>query len=426
MPPVMPSMYSRIPGLYSLCKAAGGGPLRRLDGAGDARRIRRGQGDDPPEQHRDERRQPRAVAGSEFLAGHRPFDEPFEEGRDGRREKLQVVQLILLAVEDDADEEVEQVGLVGEDLAAALEDRVHLPRQRLLAGDRLAERAVDLGHGLVEDELEQGGLGGGVVVERHGGDADVGGDRPHAGAAVAVLRERGAGRSHHAQRGVRHRPVYEGARRSRNAATPSRWSSVRNSSCRDEDTQRPSSVQSGSSARRSPSLSLRTASGGLAAMRAASSCAAGTSWSWETTRLTRPMSRARPASRISPVKSSSAARSRPTRPARRPIPATSEHRPRRTKSSPNLACSDATRMSAMRASSIPQPTAAPFTAAITGTFVDSSASASGVSRGSERVTWLLPSTMTARTSSPEQNAGSAPVITRHRAAVPRTACSSSS
>ena len=60
------------------------------------------------------------------------------------------------------------------------------------------------------------------------------------------------------------------------------------------------------------------------------------------------------------------------------MPATSQHNPRFTNNSPNFAFSDATRMSAINASSIPQPTAAPLTAAITGTSVRSSASAAGV------------------------------------------------
>ena len=51
------------------------------------------------------------------------------------------------------------------------------------------------------------------------------------------------------------------------------------------------------------------------------------------------------------------------------MPAMSVHRPRSTNSSPNLAFSDATRMSAMSDSSIPHPTAAPFTAATMGTLV---------------------------------------------------------
>ncbi len=65
---------------------------------------------------------------------------------------------------------------------------------------------------------------------------------------------------------------------------------------------------------------------------------------------------------------------------------------------------------------MPQPTAAPLTAATTGTFVCSSASAAGVRRGrfsSESVGRSGPA-MISLTSSPEQKAGSAPVITRQR------------
>ena len=66
-----------------------------------------------------------------------------------------------------------------------------------------------------------------------------------------------------------HRPWYTGGRFSRKDATPSRWSSVRNSSARLADTHAPSSRQSGSRARRRPAFSRCTASGGLAAMRRA-------------------------------------------------------------------------------------------------------------------------------------------------------------
>ena len=77
---------------------------------------------------------------------------------------------------------------------------------------------------------------------------------------------------------------------------------------------------------------------------------------------------------------------------------------------------------------MPQPTAAPFTAAMTGTSVCRSASAAGVSRGSARSpldTRSPAPAITCLTSSPEQNAGSAPVTTRQRAAVDRTASVSS-
>ena len=112
-----------------------------------------------------------------------------------------------------------------------------------------------------------------------------------------------------------------------------------------------------------------TASGGLAAIRSAMTMATSSRSSWGTTRLTRPISLAVAASITSPVNTISAARSRPTSWARRPMPAMSVHRPRKTNSSPNLAFSDATRMSAMSDSSIPHPTAAPFTAATMGTLV---------------------------------------------------------
>ena len=122
-------------------------------------------------------------------------------------------------------------------------------------------------------------------------------------------------------------------------ATPSRWSSVWNSSPSDDDTHAPSSSQSGSRARRRPALSRCTASGGLAAIapgqlhrrRAAAR-------SWGTTRPTRPMRRASAASMTSPVNSSSAARSRPTscgQPAEAGDVASTS--PRSTNSSPNLA-----------------------------------------------------------------------------------------
>ena len=110
------------------------------------------------------------------------------------------------------------------------------------------------------------------------------------------------------------------------------------------------------------------------------------------------------------------------------MPAMSVHSPRSTNSSPNLAFSEATRRSAIIASSIPQPTAAPLTAATTGTLVCRIASAAGVSRGVviTGLSRFSPPAITARTSSPEQNAGSVPVITRHRAVVARTAASSRS
>ena len=70
-------------------------------------------------------------------------------------------------------------------------------------------------------------------------------------------------------------PVKFGARFSRKLLTPSRWSSVWNSSARLVLTQRPSSFQSGSTAWRSPRLIACTASGGLAAIRSASAIAVG-------------------------------------------------------------------------------------------------------------------------------------------------------
>jgi hypothetical protein len=86
-------------------------------------------------------------------------------------------------------------------------------------------------------------------------------------------------------------------------------------------------------------------------------------------------------------------------------------------------------MSAISASSMPQPTAAPFTAAITGTSVSSSAAAAGVSRGSGAgppcASCSPTGAISTLTSSPAQNAGSAPVITRQRDVVVRTASSSS-
>ena len=70
---------------------------------------------------------------------------------------------------------------------------------------------------------------------------------------------------------------------------------------------------------------------------------------------------------------------------------------------------------------MPHPTAAPLTAAMTGTSVRSSTPAAGVRRGvrSRLVNSLLAATITCFTSSPEQKAGSRPVITRHRAVVVR-------
>ena len=82
----------------------------------------------------------------------------------------------------------------------------------------------------------------------------------------------------------------------------------------------------------------------------------------------------------------------------------------------------------MTASSMPQPTAAPLTAATTGTSVCRRASAAGVSRGSKARSLDTRSPadfMITFTSSPLQKAGSAPVMTRQRAEVSRTACSSS-
>lgn len=78
---------------------------------------------------------------------------------------------------------------------------------------------------------------------------------------------------------------------------------------------------------------------------------------------------------------------------------------------------------------MPQPTAAPLTAAITGTSVCSNASAAGVSAGSRASSLATRSpapAITCLTSSPEQNAGSAAVMTKQRAVVVRTAASSSS
>ncbi len=85
-------------------------------------------------------------------------------------------------------------------------------------------------------------------------------------------------------------------------------------------------------------------------------------------------------------------------------------------------------MSPISASSMPQPTAAPLTAAITGMFVLRMASAAGVRRGvvMTGLSRFSPPPMISRTSSPEQNAGSAPVMTMARACDWRTAVSSSS
>jgi hypothetical protein len=85
-------------------------------------------------------------------------------------------------------------------------------------------------------------------------------------------------------------------------------------------------------------------------------------------------------------------------------------------------------MSAMSASSMPQPIAGPLTAATTGMSVVSSACAACVMRGSARSSAAMRSpaaAITCFTSSPEQKAGSAPVMMRQRAVEPRTAASSS-
>jgi len=77
---------------------------------------------------------------------------------------------------------------------------------------------------------------------------------------------------------------------------------------------------------------------------------------------------------------------------------------------------------------MPQPTAAPLTAAITGTSVASSAAAAGVMRGaraSASAGGPDGPAMICFTSSPEQKAGSAPVTTRQRAVQRRTASRSS-
>ena len=100
-----------------------------------------------------------------------------------------------------------------------------------------------------------------------------------------------------------------------------------------------------------------------------------------------------------------------------------EIKPRLMKSSAKTARSDASRMSAKRASSIPQPTAGPFTAAITGFSHSSAAIAAGV--GSRLMTGvLLPRcspVIISLTSSPEQKAGSAPVTITQRTASSRVA-----
>ena len=111
----------------------------------------------------------------------------------------------------------------------------------------------------------------------------------------------------------------------------------------------------------------------------------------------------------------------------RASPATWQHRPRFTNRSPNFARSEAIRMSAMSASSMTQPTAAPLTAAVIGTSVRNRLQAAGVRRGSRspRRRSALAATITCLTSSPEQDTGSRPVITRHRAVVVSTASASS-
>ena len=88
-------------------------------------------------------------------------------------------------------------------------------------------------------------------------------------------------------------------------------------------------------------------------------------------------------------------------------------------SSANFARSEAMRMSAKRASSMPQPTAAPLTAAITGLSHSSAAMAAGVGCGVAAAgaaggrAWPV---IISLTSSPEQKAGSAPVTMTQRTA----------
>ena len=112
---------------------------------------------------------------------------------------------------------------------------------------------------------------------------------------------------------------------------------------------------------------MRTACGGLAAMRSAMALAASSKSASGTTRLTSPMRSASAASTMSPVSASSAALAWPTTNGSSQAPPSPGMMPSFTKLSANLALSPAMRTSHMQARSQPAPMAGPFTAATTGT-----------------------------------------------------------
>lgn len=167
-----------------------------------------------------------------------------------------------------------------------------------------------------------------------------------------------------------------------------------------------------------PSFRKRNASGAFTAIRPANSIASFSNWSCGTVRETSPMRAASAAPMTSPVNNSSAAFCGPTMRGRIIMPPTSVTRPRLMKISPNCALSEAMRISANSVSSIPQPTATPFTAAMIGRSHARTASAAGVRRGLTAVSraWLCSRAgpvIICLTSSPEQKAGSVPVSTTH-------------
>jgi hypothetical protein len=117
---------------------------------------------------------------------------------------------------------------------------------------------------------------------------------------------------------------------------------------------------------RSTSRDNRTASGALAAMRAASATASATASPSAQTWLTRPWRCAASTPNGSPVNTYSIARFAGIRCPRRKRPPAPAIRPRRTSGSPNVAAGEATTRSQLRTSSVPPASAGPSTAAISG------------------------------------------------------------
>jgi hypothetical protein len=121
----------------------------------------------------------------------------------------------VLAVHDHPDGEPQQVGVLVEQLAAAVEHGAHLVEGGAPAHRDRRELVVYAGDAVLVDEAVKRGLRGGGGVQRHRREARLAGDLAHGGAGVAVRREHGARGAHDPGAGALDRRVDGGARRRR-------------------------------------------------------------------------------------------------------------------------------------------------------------------------------------------------------------------